>query len=159
MGNLKVGILSMQRVINYGSFLQAYALKQLLIRNGAGKVFFIDIIPGRILVENGTAKKNKWMRYAETLLSIKSISQLISRAKTFLFQKRVAKSIQKAWPILDGTSKPVLPLDLIVIGSDEVFNCCQDVRWGFSTQMFGDISCSYANRVVSYAASFGYTDI
>ena len=28
----------MQRVLNYGSFLQAYALKQLLLQNGADDV-------------------------------------------------------------------------------------------------------------------------
>ena len=37
MGKI-VGILSMQRVLNYGSFLQAYALKQLLLQNGADEV-------------------------------------------------------------------------------------------------------------------------
>lgn len=45
MGKI-VGILSMQRVLNYGSFLQAYALKQLLLKNGADEVCFIDIEPG-----------------------------------------------------------------------------------------------------------------
>lgn len=40
---MKVGILSMQRVPNYGSWLQAYALKQLLLVNGADEVGFIDI--------------------------------------------------------------------------------------------------------------------
>lgn len=44
-----VGILSMQRVLNYGSFLQAYALKQLLLQNGADDVYFIDIEKGRSL--------------------------------------------------------------------------------------------------------------
>lgn len=48
MGKI-VGILSMQRVLNYGSFLQAYALKQLLLKNGADEVCFIDIEPGRQL--------------------------------------------------------------------------------------------------------------
>ena len=37
-----VGILSMQRVINYGSFLQAYALKRKL-ENLGNEVRFIDI--------------------------------------------------------------------------------------------------------------------
>ena len=31
---MKIGILSMQRVINYGSYLQAYALKQKLLSMG-----------------------------------------------------------------------------------------------------------------------------
>ena len=39
---MKVGILSMQRVVNYGSFLQAYALKQTLSELGH-TVEFVDI--------------------------------------------------------------------------------------------------------------------
>lgn len=56
-----MGILSMQRVLNYGSFLQAYALKQLLLQNGADDVYFIDIEKGRSLAgfeqENSLLKK------------------------------------------------------------------------------------------------------
>lgn len=37
----KVGIMSMQRIANYGSFLQAYALKQLIEELGC-KVEFVD---------------------------------------------------------------------------------------------------------------------
>lgn len=37
----KVGIMSMQRIANYGSFLQAYALKQLIEELGH-KVEFVD---------------------------------------------------------------------------------------------------------------------
>ncbi len=77
----------MQRVINYGSFLQAYALKQLLKQNGAGAVYFIDIIPGRILVENSDANKNKWIRYAKKLIGLAGSSRFISRIKTFLYNQ------------------------------------------------------------------------
>ena len=37
----KVGIMSMQRIANYGSFLQAYALKQLMEEVGCN-VEFVD---------------------------------------------------------------------------------------------------------------------
>lgn len=37
----KVGIMSMQRIANYGSFLQAYALKQLIEEVGCN-VEFVD---------------------------------------------------------------------------------------------------------------------
>ena len=39
---MNVGILSMQRVVNYGSFLQAYALKQTISALGY-TVEFVDI--------------------------------------------------------------------------------------------------------------------
>lgn len=153
-----VGILSMQRVINYGSFLQAYALKQLLKQNGAGAVYFIDIIPGRILVENSDANKNKWIRYAKKLIGLAGSSRFISRIKTFLYNRKLTKTIETSWPMLDLQSKPKGALDLIVIGSDEVFNCCQGVSWGYTTQLFGDMPKNVAKDIISYAGSFGYTD-
>jgi hypothetical protein len=47
--------------------------------------------------------------------------------------------------------------DLVVIGSDEVFNCCEISPWGFSKQMFGD--GLNTDTVISYAASFGHSTI
>jgi hypothetical protein len=48
-----------------------------------------------------------------------------------------------------------LMYDLVIIGSDEVFNATTPSRWGFSTQLFGDVK--KAKRVVTYAASCGST--
>ena len=42
---------------------------------------------------------------------------------------------------------------MIVIGSDEVFNCCQSSKWGFSDQLFGNTDVTS----ITYAASCGYT--
>ena len=50
---MKIGILSMQRVINYGSFLQAYALKHTL-ENLGHEVSFVDIKKGRQLDQSVT---------------------------------------------------------------------------------------------------------
>lgn len=153
-----VGILSMQRVINYGSYLQAYALRELLKANGAGDIFFIDIIPGRILVKS-IAKKPKYIRYVVILWRLVKSANLIPGIKTFLFKRKLARSIRAAWPALGLEKQVPGTLDLLVIGSDEVFNCCQDTYWGYSTQLFGDIPLSEARRVVSYAGSFGHTDL
>ncbi|MDE6268445.1 MAG: polysaccharide pyruvyl transferase family protein [Muribaculaceae bacterium] len=159
MAKPTVGILSMQRVINYGSFLQAYALRELLKMHGAGEVYFVDIIPGRILVDNPVAKKNRWTRYWIRLRELKASGMLISGLKTFIFFRKVERSIKKAWPELKIGEHPDKPYDLVVIGSDEVFNCTQDVKWGYSRQLFGDIPYSVARKIFSYAGSFGYTDL
>ena len=37
----KIGIMSMQRIINYGSFLQAYGLKKIIEEMGC-EVYFVD---------------------------------------------------------------------------------------------------------------------
>ena len=47
----KVGILSMQRIKNYGSFLQAYALKTMIEELG-NKVEFVDYRVGEALIED-----------------------------------------------------------------------------------------------------------
>lgn len=44
---MKTGILSMQRVKNYGSFFQALSLKSILEESG-NDVGFIDIKPGQV---------------------------------------------------------------------------------------------------------------
>ena len=48
--NMDIGILSMQQIPNYSSFLQALSLKKQLERLSGGDVYFIDIEEGRHLV-------------------------------------------------------------------------------------------------------------
>lgn len=57
---MKVGILSMQRIKNYGSFLQAFALKSILEELGAD-VEFVDYHPGETLIpsDGGMGIKRK----------------------------------------------------------------------------------------------------
>ena len=45
---MKIGLLSMQRVVNYGSFWQAYCLKKMICDQGNCTLEFIDIIPGDV---------------------------------------------------------------------------------------------------------------
>ena len=129
----------MQSVNNYGSYWQARSLKQMLEDIG-GYVSFIDIAPGRIIVEDTYQKRF-------SLTKIKRIPYYIyshKRSKMYDLYKKNAferKTDEK--------------YDAVVIGSDEVFNCKQQSPWGFTTQLYGDIDC---HNVLSYAASFGYTD-
>ena len=41
--------------------------------------------------------------------------------------------------------------DVVVIGSDEVFNCARNTKWGFSKTLFGEGIDS--ERIITYAAS------
>ena len=60
----KVGIMSMQRIANYGSFLQAYALKQLIEELGH-KVEFVDYHVGAPVIAENADSKNKFVRKLE----------------------------------------------------------------------------------------------
>lgn len=149
----KVGIISMHRVINYGSVLQAYALKQMLEAAGADTVDFIDIRPGQPLA--GFESKNLLSR----ILGRKPFSAPINFIKDLLFSRRYHRSVLNGWAWL-GIDKPAVSeedVDLVVIGSDEVFNCCQPTPWGLSSQLYGDIRGRA--RVVSYGGSFGNTKL
>ena len=60
----KVGIMSMQRIANYGSFLQAYALKRLIEEVGCN-VEFVDYHVGAPVITENADSKNKVVRKIE----------------------------------------------------------------------------------------------
>lgn len=142
----------MQKVANYGSFIQSYALKQVLLKLGVDEVYFIDIKKGEILQGLG---QNNILRRIKRLFAIFFSGRVIDRIKESSFIRHLDESFNGTYDLLGQTTEDINSLDLIIIGSDEVFNCCQVSPWGFSTQLFGDIPG--AKNIVSYAASFGGT--
>lgn len=153
----KVGIMSMQRIANYGSFLQAYALKQLIEENG-NKVEFVDYHRGTPIIKDNTDDNNKFKRKIKKGLEIfRYEAPLLHK---ILFIKYKQKFIKNYMPLL-GVTKEMnynSELDCLVIGSDEVFNCIQkNTNVGYSLELFG--KNSKAKKVISYAASFGNTTL
>jgi len=146
----KIGILSMQRLFNYGSFLQAYGLKHILEDLGY-QVEFIDV-----KLSNGEylniPSKRTWQFYlrntARRLLRSKIYNLQMQRAHAFLY---------KYFPLLK-LDKPndKTDYDAVVIGSDEVFSYAQFTQWGGTKLYFGQGIKS--DRIISYAGSFGYTN-
>ena len=55
----KVGIMSMQRIVNYGSFLQAYGLKKIIEFIGEYAVEFVDYEYEGALDKKKESKKSK----------------------------------------------------------------------------------------------------
>lgn len=154
----RVGILSMQRVINYGSYLQAYALKQLLLRYGAESVEFIDIAPGRQLPGFEGAGISYYVSRFKAMMRVILSGKAKSKKRTMDYRARLADMMHSAWEKLGLKEYPSAPeVDLAVIGSDEVFHCCQKTTWGYTPQLYGRIP--NAKEVVSYAGSFGATKI
>lgn len=151
----KVGILSMQKVVNYGSFMQAYALKMLLQNIGADKVEFIDIIPGRRLIPLNSRFYNYIVVPIKKLIN----GSFKSAIKGRRFYKELRRTITNNWNVLGLNEQNTPPYDLVVVGSDEVFNCYQPTTWGYTTQLYGDIPNEISPNVVSYAGSFGNTDL
>lgn len=151
----KVGILSMQRIFNYGSFLQGYGLKSILTELGCD-VQFVDYHPGKCLVDSQekTGILRKLSKAAEVL---RYKAPLPEKLKFIKYKKNYAANY---FPLLgiDENMNYSPELDLLVIGSDEVFNCVQDnTNVGFSPELFGN--GQKAKSIISYAASFGNTTI
>ena len=65
---IRVGILSMQRIKNYGSFLQAYGLKHILEDLGC-EVQFVDYHPGETLIsaDGGTGLSRKLSKVTDVI--------------------------------------------------------------------------------------------
>lgn len=144
----KIGIMSMQRIRNYGSFLQAYALKKIIESLGKD-VEFIDY------------------KYEKTLISEKKElkSKILKNINIIQFLKK-RKAIKRFANVYDNDFLPLLgignknynkDIDTLVIGSDEVFNCLQPYPVGYSRNLFG---YEFDNiPVISYAACFGHTTL
>lgn len=133
----KVGIMSMQRIANYGSFLQAYALKQLIEELGC-KVEFVDYHVGEPVVKDGADSGNKYVRKLKKGLETFQYQAPLAHKLAFIQYKRTFAD--KYMPLLGITDeKNYNPtLDCLVIGSDEVFNCIQmNSNVGYSTELFG----------------------
>lgn len=151
----------MQRVQNFGSLLQSYALKEMLEHLGH-TVSFLDIEPNP--QENGLlcGKRNVFQNEGEsskTLLSkLKKLDKYtVNRLRIKLRSKRQDAEFEK-FRINElgiGPGANSERYDCCVIGSDEVFNCLAGASWGFTSQLFGNVP--QADRVITYAASCGAT--
>lgn len=145
---MNIGILSMQRVMNYGSFLQGFALKK-TIEELSHKCEFVDIEQGTTFPELRRTPsflfQKAWERYGKW--------DILKRIRyTQIFQQRFRNEF---FGILGVNVHQCPHFDTVVIGSDEVFNFAQRVPWGYTPQLYGKVS--NADKVISYAASFGHT--
>jgi len=148
---MKVAILSMQEVKNYGSFLQAYSLKHHIEALGHS-CDFINIVPGEQLGDYKISKFHKVKLLVQRLWGIDFAKRFNTIRK---FQGRFSKEFLPELGVVPGANTD--HYDVVVIGSDEVFNCAQTTWFGFSRQLFG--AGLNADKVISYAGSFGATTV
>ena len=151
----KVGILSMQRIANYGSFLQAYGLKSILEELDC-QVQFVDYRVGPCLVDadGGYGIVRKLAKVAEVF---RYRAPLADKLRFIKYKKNYTSNYYPMLGISDEMNYTP-ELDLLMIGSDEVFNCVQsNTNVGFSPELFGQNH--RAKRLISYAGSFGNTTL
>lgn len=155
-----IGIMSMQRILNYGSSLQGYSLHKLLEEAGEGAdVGFIDYTPGEPLIKEEFAEPSKGL--GRILAKVREYGKVEASPKNkvrFFNHKRQYGT--RYYPLvgIETEKHHTTDVDLQVIGSDEVFNCVQaNPNVGFSSDLFG--IGSEAQYIASYAASFGNTTL
>lgn len=146
---MKIAILSMQRVINFGSVLQAYSLQKILEKISNEPVQFIDIDESHVCFSKKTVCEE-----AETGAPKVLSNSVFARAKRKLIKKlsslnkkKITKFMAETLKLTEDNQKD--SYDLVVVGSDEVFNH----RHGVNLQLHGDVK--QAKNVISYAASAG----
>lgn len=148
----------MQRVVNYGSFMQAYALMKILESLGHN-ITFCDFRPGEPKhlgkkVETVSSLKKTIILAKKILLSPAGLS------KEKIFRWKLAKQHQNiALKTLGITAIKDYNYncDVMIIGSDEVFNYTQNHIFGYVPTLFGH--GIPARSIIAYAVSAGYTSI
>lgn len=147
----KVKIMSMQRIINYGSFLQAYGLKKTIESLGY-EVRFIDY-----KYETSIVKYDVDTKFFDKIIKNINIIEFIKRKRVFKEFKRKYNNNYLKLLNVNNVFDFSKDFDTLVIGSDEVFNCLQPYPVGYSKNLFG--GGFEDKKVISYAASFGHTTL
>ena len=156
----KIGIISMQRVMNQGSFLQAYALKKTIESNILNvECEFIDLPSNKKRkITCSTQKRGvDIIRYFYHKIKKDNMicHEYCLRWNYDRFKCIYERCLRKYLKIEENFNYNT-SYETVIIGSDEVFNCTQeDAAWGTSMMLFGEGVA--AKKIISYAASFGYT--
>ena len=155
--------MSMQRVCNFGSVLQAYSLKKMLEELG-NEVDFVDyelhdddpvMLPTysvQYKSENSGWSKSGISRYLSKIDKY-SINRLVNRYRQYLQEGKLRLFQRDTLGV--SNNKKECHYDLCIIGSDEVFNCLQGRYSRLTTELFGNVL--FANKIITYAASCGFT--
>lgn len=152
---MKIGIITMHKVHNFGSALQAYALQKYLQNSTKATVELIDYIyPNEFHKDNKSEKRSivsiiKYWYIQLFLKGIKSKNNFRSFYRTcFCLSRTRHESIESI-----NTNPPIY--DVYITGSDQVWN--PNTAKGDSA-MF----CSFApskSKIISFAASFAINKI
>lgn len=148
---MRIAILSMQRVVNFGSVLQAWSLRELIRKEIDEEVYFLDIedIPAL----SSRRKVNEKVDYESPADYPPGVYQKVKRrciAMLSAYNKRLICKFMEKELALEEKNHPTY-FDAVVIGSDEVFNHAKGIR----LQLHGQVE--QTDKVVAYGASCGST--
>ncbi|WP_026669967.1 polysaccharide pyruvyl transferase family protein [Butyrivibrio sp. AE3006] len=147
---MRIAILSMQRVLNYGSVLQAYSLREIIRELSGESADFLDIkeepfIEACMPVQDDDDYAQE--SYFANPLFDKAKKYVMYRIQQFSFFRKIREFWKTELGMTEDTSCKTY--DLVFVGSDEVFKCTNRIR----KQLYGEVD--NAEAIVTYAASCG----
>ena len=162
---MKIGIVTLHRVRNYGSVLQAYALVRLLREEGQN-VEIIDYIPERFRLRSDLffVRKDRYTdKNGRKNLIKKIVFSCASIIPRYYYYTRFSGFVKKQIPLSkksyysnEELRKEKFDYDIVMNGSDQVWNMAweKDVDLAFFLD-FVDIT----TPKMAYAASFGKNEL
>lgn len=147
---MRIGILTHHFIANYGAFLQAYALQEAIKKGFPNdEVFIINYIHFKhFIINNGG-----WFRFYKNRETIGAWWQKIHLPLSFFYARHQFLNLTKRCFNCQDVNK--LKLDVIVVGSDEVWNF-KDSKSNASIKFGKGLKCK---RIIAYAPSVGNSTI
>lgn len=143
---MKIGILTHHFIANFGAFLQAYALQEAIRRERPdAEVYIINYIHLKHFIIN----TGGWFRFYAGCETMSEWIQKIQLPGTFYAARHKHMNLTRRCYDADGVNR--LGLDVIVVGSDEVWNF-RDTKSDAEIKFGRGLNCK---RLVSYAPSVG----
>lgn len=143
---MKIGILTHHFIANFGAFLQAYALQEVIRREHPNdEVVIINYIHLKHFIIN----TGGWFRFYIGCETIGEWLQKIQLPRTFLSARHKYMNLTRRCYDVNDVNR--LGLDVIVVGSDEVWNF-KDAKSDAEIKFGKGLACK---RLISYAPSVG----
>lgn len=150
---MKIGILTFQRANNYGGCLQSYALQHTLTKLGAD----CEVIDLKGSVLSLPLDDHRGLAQRVKTFIVRTGAKVVKGAANHSFDVFRRKHIRYSPPMDADRLRDAAPqYDMFVSGSDQVWNCNIADNVDVYLQTFFD---DPAIRRVSYAASFGFSDL
>ena len=143
---MKIGILTHHFIANFGAFLQAYALQETLKREFPNdEVYIINYVHLKhCIINNGG-----WFRFYHNRETLSAWCQKAHLPWTFYKARKKFMNLTKLCLSADDVNK--LGMDVIVVGSDEVWNF-SDPKSDAAIKFGRGLTCK---QLISYAPSVG----
>ena len=149
----RIGILTMHKVVNYGSALQAWATQEILTELGYSPLIIDYIFP------NSLQRRQYKRKYLKDFLQ-----WLLHFSQGFPYNKKKKKfetfwhenfSLTKEYPSIESIQNTPPQFDIFLVGSDQVWNH-KNLKGDYTFFLDFDTSSS---KCISYASSFAQSQI